>query len=102
MSNNFANSSRRAIALAWITSINNVAGFVAGQVYRDTDKPKYLHGHTTCAVLCFVGFVSALLLKVTLKKANEKRIKKSLYQAEEKTLKKQREGDRARDFRYIS
>lgn len=71
-SNNFTDSSRRAIALAFINCLGNVGGFIAGQIYQDSDRPRYVRGHTTCAILCLFGAVSAVLLRRTFQVLNQR------------------------------
>lgn len=77
-----------------------MSGFVAGQIYRDSDRPRYTKGHTICAVLCFCGFINALLLKITFKMVN-KRTESLTITSSPNTKPERGEGINGSDFRYL-
>ncbi|KAI9244474.1 major facilitator superfamily domain-containing protein [Phascolomyces articulosus] len=99
-SNNFGGHTRRSVAVALITSIGNTSGAISGQVYRASDSPLYLKGHTACAVLMSGCVVSALLMKFTLYRINKKRDNMT---AEEYRIASERTelGEKHPGFRYV-
>jgi len=90
MSNNFEGHTRRAIAVGVIQSIANLGGVVAGQVYREGDKPLYVKGHLVCAVMCGLGALLCVIMKWGLIRENNFRRRKQV------------DGNKALLFQYMT
>ncbi|KAK9685579.1 hypothetical protein K7432_015452 [Basidiobolus ranarum] len=73
--NNIPQPSRRAVAVGLIVSMSNAAGFLASNIYRNQDKPRYVFGHVVCASFAFIGCTLTVLLSAYLKRENRRRDK---------------------------
>ena len=71
--NNIAGRTKRSVAVALITSIGNVGGCIAGQLYRTSDSPHYVHGHAAVLGFMIVGVIFTLILKFLFIHINKKR-----------------------------
>lgn len=72
-SNNIGGHTKRGVASAIIISIGNVGGAIGGQIYRASDAPHYVNGHTACACLLAANVIVSLSFKYALKRINKKR-----------------------------
>ncbi|KAG2222936.1 hypothetical protein INT45_012914 [Circinella minor] len=72
-SNNFAGHTRKSVAIALITSIGNTGGAIGGQIYRASDAPDYVKGHSACLGLMCGAVVTSSVVKYLLYKSNKKR-----------------------------
>ncbi|KAL4807942.1 major facilitator superfamily domain-containing protein [Aspergillus unguis] len=57
----------RAISLALVNAMGNLAQIYGAYLFPDSDKPKYLMGFGVISGLCFTGVISYLALQVFLK-----------------------------------
>ncbi|KAI7848882.1 major facilitator superfamily domain-containing protein [Circinella umbellata] len=71
--NNIAGRTKRSVAVALITSIGNVGGCIAGQLYRTSDAPHYVHGHAAALGFMVLGIIFTLALKFLFIHINKKR-----------------------------
>ncbi|CDH55530.1 mfs general substrate transporter [Lichtheimia corymbifera JMRC:FSU:9682] len=60
MNNNQGGRTKRAVVIAVFTMMANLGGVIGGQLYRADDAPRYIRGHTICAV--FMGVTCLLIL----------------------------------------
>ncbi len=58
----------KAIALAVVNAMGNLAQIYGAYLFPSTDAPKYLMGFGVISALCFTGVVSYLALHVLLRK----------------------------------
>ncbi|KAI1334115.1 major facilitator superfamily domain-containing protein [Xylariaceae sp. FL0016] len=59
----------RAIALAFVNAMGNLAQIYGAYLFPDDDKPKYLMGFGVISGLCLTGVLSYLALHVLLKRS---------------------------------
>ncbi|KAF4466485.1 allantoate permease [Fusarium albosuccineum] len=59
----------RAISLAFVNAMGNLAQIYGAYLFPSEDKPKYLKGFGVISGLCFTGAVSYIALHVLLKRA---------------------------------
>jgi MFS family permease len=57
----------RAISLALVNAMGNLAQIYGAYLFPDSDKPKYLMGFGVISGLCFTGVLSYLALQIFLK-----------------------------------
>ncbi|KAG2226071.1 hypothetical protein INT45_011688, partial [Circinella minor] len=93
-SNNYGSETRRNVGIAAITSIGNLSGVISGQVYRQTDAPKYVVGHSICLALMGVTLMSSLALKAVFYFINKKRANMSIEEIQAAVTGKKELGER--------
>ncbi|KAM5341782.1 hypothetical protein ACJ41O_014813 [Fusarium nematophilum] len=59
----------RAISLAFVNAMGNLAQIYGAYLFPSEDKPKYLKGFGVISGLCFTGAVSYIALHILLKRA---------------------------------
>lgn len=59
----------RAISLALVNALGNLAQIYGAYLFPDEDEPKYLMGFGVISGLCFTGVVSYLALQVSLRRS---------------------------------
>ncbi|KAI0365419.1 MFS general substrate transporter [Pilatotrama ljubarskyi] len=106
LGNNIVGHYKRGIGLAMQVTMSNFGGFIASNVYRVKDAPRYREGHMADLIVTVVGLVLASLTAYAYQRSNIKRDARRMdlerqgirveYTAEE--LK--RMGDQAPEFRY--
>ncbi|KAJ8653364.1 hypothetical protein O0I10_011015 [Lichtheimia ornata] len=98
LTSNIAPEMKRSVAAAMAVSANNSAGLLGSNIYRQSDAPRYLFGHTISLVFLCVFIVLALIQRWLLLRVNQiKTIKiKQNEPNQEGTL----VGDEALDFMY--
>ncbi|KAI8137169.1 major facilitator superfamily domain-containing protein [Fennellomyces sp. T-0311] len=69
----FSGRAKCAAAVAIINSFSNLGGVIAGQLYRDSDAPRYTHGHGASLGLLIPVIMISLVMKVSLLSINRKR-----------------------------
>ncbi|KAI8137173.1 major facilitator superfamily domain-containing protein [Fennellomyces sp. T-0311] len=69
----FAGRKKRASAIAIITGIGNIGGIVSGQIYRASDAPRYVHGHTASLVLILFTAIFSFAIRIALRRLNYRR-----------------------------
>ncbi|KAL2845092.1 major facilitator superfamily domain-containing protein [Aspergillus pseudodeflectus] len=71
---NFAEMPReaRAISLALVNAMGNLAQIYGAYLFPDDDKPKYLMGFGVISGLCFTGVISYLALQLLLKPSSRR------------------------------
>ncbi|KAI9274654.1 major facilitator superfamily domain-containing protein [Phascolomyces articulosus] len=101
---NFAGRIKRSISLALIVSCGNLGGVISGQMYRQSDAPQYIHGHTAALALTFCGTFLASLMKFILQHENTRRNKMSTEDRHQilSKIDANKLGDKHPDYRYLS
>ncbi len=95
ITNNVAPHYRRATAVGANQTFGNVAGAIAGQVYRNSP---YVLGHAFSLGCVGLSMICATLMTLFLHREN--RIKNKVLDGEIEDPRKDRTGDRALDFKY--
>ena len=80
---NFSGRIKRSITTAIIGSCGNVGGGLSGQIYRASDAPKYIYGHTASLILISCTVITSISLKIILQKENAKRERMTIEEREE-------------------
>ena len=70
---NISPHTKRATAMAFMISFGNCGGAISGQIYRSQDSPRYIVGHAINLGFCVLGFISALILLISLRIENRRR-----------------------------
>ena len=70
---NQAPQMKRSIAIAFQQSIGNAGGVVAGQIYRASDKPRYVIGHGVSLGAMAGALIFTIIKVIYLKRVNAKR-----------------------------
>ncbi|CAB91174.1 MFS domain-containing protein [Schizosaccharomyces pombe] len=96
INNNMAPHYRRATALGCNQTIGNLAGVIAGQVYRSSP---YKLGHGFALGCTVVGTLTATAMRFYLQRQNK--IKQEILNGERVDEKKERDGCDALDFVYV-
>ncbi|EPY52710.1 nicotinic acid plasma membrane transporter [Schizosaccharomyces cryophilus OY26] len=96
LNNNVAGHYKRATAIGIQQTIANSSGIVAGQIYRSTNAPRYILGHSFTLGCVLVGLIGYIVLFFSLRNANKKRDERCARGEYDPTL----TGDYADDFRY--
>ncbi|KAG2217614.1 hypothetical protein INT45_004169 [Circinella minor] len=101
---NFAGRTKRSITTAIIGSCGNIGGVLSGQLYRASDAPQYIHGHTASLILISCTVITSMFLKIILKKENLRRERMTIEEREELFMKKdvKQLGNKHPDFRYLT
>ncbi|CAF1336783.1 unnamed protein product, partial [Didymodactylos carnosus] len=100
ITNNIGGHTKRNVAIAFIVSVGNLGGVVAGQIYRADDAPYYYRGHSIALGFSCLLFVFSLLTKWLLIRENKKR--DNLSQEQYQTYCSKTElADWHPDFRYV-
>ncbi|KAG2216737.1 hypothetical protein INT45_003196, partial [Circinella minor] len=101
---NFSDRTKRSVVIATVNALGNVGGAIAGHIYRESDSPQYIQGHTAnlIFVICVVG--GCVGLKLAYRHTNHKRDTMSLEERENIIIKNKLNilGDKHPDFRYIT
>ncbi|KAI9493037.1 major facilitator superfamily domain-containing protein [Zychaea mexicana] len=117
LTNNIAPEMKRSVAAAMAVSANNSAGLLGSNIYRRSDAPRYLRGHSISLSFLCVFIMLALVQRLLLQRKNRirERICKEMeageegeglgnaepqQQEEEQQPIIRRIGDEALDFRY--
>jgi hypothetical protein len=95
---------RRAIALAFIGTFSSLGGLISGQIYHESQKPRYRFGNTVAFSCVLMQTIVAIILRLTFMIINRQR-----SQMNEKEIRRQIKryggsdlvGDRHPKFRYI-
>ncbi|CDS05951.1 hypothetical protein LRAMOSA08479 [Lichtheimia ramosa] len=95
LTSNMAPEMKRSVAAAMAVSANNSAGLLGSNIYRQSDAPRYLFGHTISLVFLCVFIVLVLIQRWLLLRVNQVKIIK-IKQDEPN----QQVGDEALDFMY--
>ena len=75
MNASFPDATQRAIALGFILTFSNFGGMISGQIYRESDAPRYILGHAVTAAMATIGATLSLINRYLMKKLNEKALK---------------------------
>ncbi|CAO3593997.1 unnamed protein product [Absidia cylindrospora] len=96
LTSNIAPDMKKSVATAMAVSANNAAGLVGSNIYRSSDSPRYLFGHTINIIFlsCFVAL--ALLQRFLLIRANRKKTFKAAEGHNDDNLL----GDESLEFMY--
>lgn len=104
VANNLAPSWRRAVGMAFVTTLANFGGAIGANIYLEKQAPKYPLGFGFSLAVLLTGIISALALKWSLERENAKRDRtppdqvKQLY-TEQELLEM---GDRSPLYRYVT
>ncbi|KAJ1980473.1 hypothetical protein H4R34_002434 [Dimargaris verticillata] len=71
MVKNIKGKTKQAVTSAMILSFGNLGGVVAGQMYRDSEAPRYLASHLANAAVLLMAALIALGLKAVLVRKNQ-------------------------------
>ncbi|KAG1221841.1 hypothetical protein G6F68_020811 [Rhizopus microsporus] len=73
LTSNIGGHTKRGVASAFLVSVGNIGGAIAGQIYRSNDAPLYVHGNT--AILCVLcsTVILSLIFKYLLIRENARR-----------------------------
>lgn len=100
--NNLANSTKRAMGIAYMIALGNCGGIIGSLIFVGSESPRYQTGWGTSLAFICVGICSALTLETTYKLINKRRDAVSMQEIDEKystdTLEEM--GDRSPLFRY--
>lgn len=69
---NIGGKTKRAVAIALIAASGGIGSVVSGQIYRETDAPRYYRGHGIMLDILSCNFILVLLLKLLLKYENRR------------------------------
>ncbi|KAJ4297799.1 hypothetical protein N0V90_005695 [Kalmusia sp. IMI 367209] len=72
ISNNLANPNKRALGIAYVTSLPNVGGIFASYVFIDGEAPGYPTGLGSSLAFAVVGIIVVLVLEFSYMRINEK------------------------------
>ncbi|KAI9254053.1 major facilitator superfamily domain-containing protein [Sporodiniella umbellata] len=97
LTSNIAPDMKKSVATAMAVSANNAAGLVGSNIYRKSDAPRYIRGHSLNLVFISLFVLLALLQRYLLARENQKKLKKqlALEGADEESM-----GDEALTFEY--
>jgi hypothetical protein len=70
LSSNITGNTKKAVSTAMVVSLGNIRGILAGQLYREEHKPRYLPGHLVNVGILLLGVLCTSILWVCLKRAN--------------------------------
>jgi sugar phosphate permease len=73
LSCNVSPQMKRATAIAFLLSVCNIGGIIAGQIYRSHDAPRFILGHCVNLVCCVLTLLTASLLVFYLRYENRRR-----------------------------
>ncbi|KAL1914417.1 uncharacterized protein VTP21DRAFT_8935 [Calcarisporiella thermophila] len=73
ISNNNKGHTKRAVALAFINMMGQAFSIFGATLYKKSEGPLYIRGHTICVCFLFVSGVTALILRFLLKRENARR-----------------------------
>ena len=73
LSCNVSPQMKRATAIAFLLSVCNIGGIIAGQIYRSQDAPRFILGHCVNLVCCVLTLLTAGLLVLYLRYENRRR-----------------------------
>ncbi|KAI7887302.1 MFS general substrate transporter [Lichtheimia hyalospora FSU 10163] len=99
LTSNIAPEMKRSVAAAMAVSANNSAGLLGSNIYRQSDAPRYLLGHTISLVFLCAFIVLALIQRWLLLRVNHTKTiknKQNNEPSQDCTL----VGDEALDFMY--
>ncbi|KAI7860809.1 major facilitator superfamily domain-containing protein [Circinella umbellata] len=102
-SSNFAGRAKRSAATGLISMYSNLGGIISGQLYRQSDAPQYVHGHSASLAIVFCGIILSGVLKIIFKRENIKRDKMTVEERHEVLANNNpnKLGDKHPDFRYL-
>ncbi|KAJ3101857.1 hypothetical protein HDU96_009851 [Phlyctochytrium bullatum] len=104
---NIVGHTKRTVSVTIIVLASAFGGVAGGQIYRDSDAPRYLKGHTANMILITTGLVCLLTLRFLLHSENTRRDKLYGPTAHGKQAVSELDGafdeeftDKDKDFRY--
>ncbi|KAI9276951.1 major facilitator superfamily domain-containing protein [Phascolomyces articulosus] len=115
LTSNIAPEMKRSVAAAMAVSANNSAGLLGANIYRRSDAPRYIRGHSISLGFLCVFIIMALIQRTLLLRENciREKICKEMQEEEggfnepedeetqqESLTRRTRIGDEALDFRY--
>lgn len=94
-----ASLTRRAVALAFAISIGAFGGLISGQIYDETQKPRYIRGHAIGLICTILQTILIIVLRLILMFINQQRATINEEEIEQYNG-DQLAGDRHPRFRY--
>ncbi|CAF1072199.1 unnamed protein product [Adineta steineri] len=73
LSCNISPHTKRATALAFMSSVGNFGGIISGQIYRSQDGPRFILGHGINLGFCVLGLIAVIILFISLRLENHRR-----------------------------
>ncbi|KAF0550630.1 MFS general substrate transporter [Gigaspora margarita] len=68
---NIAGETKRAVGFAIVVGGSNLGGVLSAQIYKDSDAPAYIFGHTVTLSLLIIGIVLSIFQYCYLKRMNK-------------------------------
>ncbi|BCS22063.1 uncharacterized protein APUU_30288S [Aspergillus puulaauensis] len=100
ISNNLAGPAKRAIGIAYATSLTNIGGIFASYIFLDKEKPAYATGFGTTIAMVALGLASVVCLEVLYTVINRRRERFMEENGVRLDVDAGGMGDRAVSFRY--
>lgn len=102
ISNNLAGPNKRALGIAYMTSLTNLGGLGSSYIFIASEAPGYPTGFGVSLAFSAAGLVASILLDIIYTQINKKRDRISLAEIEEKYSAEDlaKMGDRSPLFRY--
>ncbi|KAI0964732.1 major facilitator superfamily domain-containing protein [Xylaria arbuscula] len=102
ISNNLAGPNKRALGIAYVTSLTNLGGIGASYIFIDSEAPGYPTGFGTSLAFAISGLIASVLLDVIYIRINKKRDEVPQLEIVDKysTEELAELGDRSPLFRY--
>ncbi|KAI1308584.1 major facilitator superfamily domain-containing protein [Xylaria venustula] len=102
ISNNLAGSNKRALGIAYVTSLTNLGGIGASYIFIDSEAPGYPTGFGTSLAFAISGVIASISLDVIYMRINKKRDEAPQIEIMDKysTEELAELGDRSPLFRY--
>lgn len=102
ISNNLAGPAKRALGIAYMTSLTNLGGIGASYIFIDSEAPAYPTGFGTSLAFAGLGITASILLDVIYIRINKKRSQVSEAEVRDKYSDEDLAalGDKSPLFRY--
>ena len=84
ISNNLAGPAKRALGIAYMTSLTNMGGIVGSYIYIDSEAPAYPTGFGVSLAMGALGAIASVLLDVIYIRINKRRSQMSEEEVREK------------------
>ncbi|CAF3141354.1 unnamed protein product [Rotaria sp. Silwood2] len=80
LTNNVGGHTKRSMAISLVMGIGQIGGIFQPLIYRDVDGPTYRRGHLICSAMILVSIITTIILRICLRKENNRRENLSLEQ----------------------
>lgn len=99
LAQNIAGFRKRSVSVGMQQTMGNIGGVIAGQIYRDVDKPEYTLGHATSLGLWVMALVGITVEWYVWRTRNRRRDEMTVEE-KERIDEKGITGDHHYNFRY--